>query len=242
MAIGEKRSVKKPEITTILELLVKEYGRRSFTPHHDPIAELVQTILSQNTSDANSRPAFRSLISTFKNWEDIMQADTGAVADAIKSAGLGQIKAGRIQQALKQIVSKQGQLNLAFLEKLPVPEAREWLKELPGVGNKTANCVLLFALGKPALPVDTHIYRVSGRLGLVRQKASLDESHRILERKVLPDNIYEFHVLMIEHGRRVCLARRPRCLQCILQQFCPSNNKFTGPMPAKPERTGSGRE
>jgi endonuclease III len=234
--------VHKPEIKIILDMLVKQYGRRAFTPHHDPVAELVQTILSQNTSDANSRPAYRALLSAFKNWDNIMQADTDAIAVVIKSAGLGQIKAGRIQQALKEIVKRQGKLDLGFLENLSVTEARERLKELPGVGNKTANCVLLFALGKPALPVDTHIYRVSGRLGLVRPKASLDESHRILEQIVPPENIYEFHVLMIEHGRNVCLARRPRCPQCFLQFICPSYQIFTSRLPADRERIAGGRE
>jgi endonuclease III len=234
--------VKSPEIKLILYLLVKEYGGRPFTPHHDPVAELVQTILSQNTSDANSRPAYRALIAAFKNWEDIMQADAGDIAGVIKSGGLGQIKAVRIQQALQEIVKSQGKLDLTFLENLPVPEAREYLKKLPGVGNKTANCVLLFALGKPALPVDTHIYRVSGRLGLIRPKASLDESHRVLEQNVPPENIYEFHVLMIEHGRRVCPGRRPRCPQCVLAQICPSFKIFTGRAPAEGEGTIIGRE
>jgi endonuclease III len=234
--------MKRPDIKLILELLVKQYGHRSFTPHHDPVAELVRTILSQNTSDANSRPAFTALMDAFRSWENIMQADTDAIAGVIKSGGLGRIKAERIQQALQEIVKKQGKLDLGFLENLPVPEARERLKELPGVGNKTANCVLLFALGKPALPVDTHIYRLSGRLRLIRQKASLDESHRLLELQVPPENIYEFHVLMIEHGRHVCLARRPRCLQCILQHICPGYRKFTGHVPGEWQRIISGRE
>jgi endonuclease-3 len=214
----------KPEIKVIIELLIKEYGHRELKPHHDPLAELVRTILSQNTSDVNSRPAFRSLISTFDTWEKVIQADTALIAGAIKRGGLARIKALRIQQALKDIEQKRGVIDLGFLEYISFPEAREWLMRLPGVGYKTANCVLLFALGKPALPVDTHIYRVSKRLGLVRENASLDEAHNILEPMVPRDHIYEFHVLMIEHGRRICIARNPQCTQCVLNSICTSSN------------------
>jgi endonuclease III len=218
--------MRKFAIKTILECLVKAYGARPLTPNHDPVGELVQTILSQNTSDKNSRPAFRALVAEFKDWESVMRADRADIARVIQGGGLERIKAQRIQQALKNIYERQGKLDLGFLEKLPVSEARERLKELPGVGNKTANCVLLFAFGRPALPVDTHIFRVSSRLGLIREKASLDEAHRILEEKVPPENIYEFHVLMIEHGRRICLARRPQCRQCVLQAICLGYGKY----------------
>ncbi len=155
-----------------------------------------------------------------------MQAEPAALAAVIKSGGLGHIKALRIQQALREINKKQGKIELGFLKNLPVSQARAHLKELPGVGNKTANCVLLFALGMPALPVDTHIHRVSGRLGLIPQKATLDESHRLLEQQVPRANIFEFHVLMIEHGRRICLSRRPHCTQCILQCICQGYKNF----------------
>jgi endonuclease-3 len=210
-----------PSIREIVISLGVCYGRPDFRPNHDPLAELVQTILSQNTSDANSRPAFKELMRTFDSWEKIINAGVNEVAEAIKGGGLGMIKAQRIQKALREIKEKRGKLDLTFLDDLPVPEAREWLKELPGVGNKTANCVLLFALGKPALPVDTHVYRVSKRLGLVREKASLDEAHETLEALVPAEDMYYFHVLMIEHGRRTCIAQRPRCPQCILRAMCP---------------------
>ncbi len=218
----------KTKIQRILDLLRKTYGARQFKPHHDPISELVLTILSQNTSDANSRPAFQALKSTFKRWENILDASTEDIAEVIKGGGLGQIKAQRIKESLREIQNRRGELDLNFLEKLPVSESREWLKALPGVGNKTANCVLLFALGKPALPVDTHIFRVSKRLGLIREKADLDEAHLKLELMVSPDANYEFHVLMIEHGRKTCLSHRPRCLQCALKPVCPSYDKFIG--------------
>jgi endonuclease III len=216
--------MQKPEIVQILDLLVSKYGNRKLKPHRKPVAELVQTILSQNTSDLNSRPAFRSLIASFPTWKDIIQADPTAVAEAIKRGGLGQIKTVRIQRALREIKRIRGSFNLDFLQSMPVPEARKWLRQLPGVGNKTANCVLLFSFGKPAFPVDTHIFRISKRLGLIHEKTSLDEAHVILERRVPPEHMYEFHILMIEHGRRVCLARNPLCAQCVLSPICPSCN------------------
>ncbi len=223
----------KPSVQKILNLLTSAYGPRPFKPHHDSISELVLTILSQNTSDSNSGPAFQALKSTFSKWEDLLGAPTEGIAEVIKGGGLAQIKSGRIKQALQEIQNRRGHLDLNFLANLPVPEARVWLKELPGVGNKTANCVLLFALGKPALPVDTHIFRVSKRLGLVREKADLDEAHLTLEQLVPFEDFYEFHVLMIEHGRKTCVAQRPRCLQCVLKSICPSYVKFAGEIKIK---------
>jgi endonuclease-3 len=214
------------ESGTVLDILRKYYGERHLYPHHDPIAELVRTILSQNTSDINSRPAYQELIKTFDNWEKLLTASIDRIAGPIRGGGLGKIKARRIQEALREIKQKRGTLDLNFLIDMTVPDAREWLKQLPGVGNKTANCVLLFALGKPALPVDTHIFRVSKRLGLIDEKSTLDEAHNILENSVPEENVYEFHVLMIEHGRRICIAQKPRCSQCPLKEVCPSNKTY----------------
>jgi endonuclease-3 len=215
-----------PEIKAILELLERAYGSQQLHPNYAPLAELVQTILSQNTSDANSRPAFKALTEVFDNWNKIINADLKEISGPIASGGLGKIKAQRIQQALQVIKQRRGKLDLNFLIDMPVPEAREWLKQLPGVGDKTANCVLLFALGKPALPVDTHIFRVSKRLKLIPEKTSLEVAHRLLEAMVLPDDIYEFHILMIEHGRRTCTARQPHCTQCIINKICPGKDFY----------------
>jgi endonuclease III len=218
--------MKSATIDQIHTLLQGTYGQRQLVPNHEPVRELVLTILSQNTSDVNSRRAFESLINRFTNWEDILNAEKIDVAESIKSGGLGLIKAGRIQAALSEISQQRGLINLDFLADLPVPKAREWLIKLPGVGNKTANCVLLFALGKPALPVDTHIFRVSKRLKLIPEVTSLDEAHKRLAEKVPSDLVYSFHVLMIEHGRKTCSAQRPRCQSCILKALCPSCDKF----------------
>jgi len=209
----------------IIDRLISEYGSREWQPHDSPLNVLVQTILSQNTSDTNSRRAFRSLRASFPRWEDVVSAEVHKIANAIKSGGLGEIKAGRIKQALGEIQRKRGSLELDFLNELPLDAAREWLKQLPGVGTKTANCVFLFSLGRPALPVDTHIFRVAKRLGLIEAETTVEKAHRRLESLVPPDKIYPFHMLMIEHGRRVCKARRPRCDDCALRRLC----QYPGP-------------
>ena len=185
-----------------------------------PLNVLVQTILSQNTSDTNSRRAFKSLLASFPRWEDVASADVYQIANAIKGGGLGEIKAKYIKQALGEIQRKRGRLELDFLNKLPLGEARDWLTQLPGVGTKTANCVFLFSLGRPALPVDTHVYRVAMRLGLIDAKTTVAKAHKRLESLVPADKVYLFHVLMIEHGRKVCKAQRPRCFNCVLNRHC----------------------
>ena len=210
----------KPDMEQILYLLISEYGERDWRPHDSPLNVLVQTILSQNTSDANSRRAFHSLLASFPSWEDVASADVYRIASAIKGGGLSEVKARYIKQALGEIRQKRGRLELDFLNELPLEEARDWLKALPGVGTKTANCVFLFSLGRPALPVDTHVYRVAKRLGLIDAKATVEKAHKMLESLVPADKVYAFHVLMIEHGRKVCQAQHPRCLDCVLNGLC----------------------
>lgn len=216
--------MKELNIQTILDTLERRYPRKPYTPHQLPLDELIQTILSQNTSDINSRPAFRRLKKVFSKWDELLTADIETIMEPIKEAGLGKIKAQRIRDALREITSKRGLLELDFLNGMPVREAREWLKALPGVGDKTASCVLLFSFGKPALPVDTHIYRITRRLGLIGEKTTLKEAPGQLENVILPDDIYYFHTTIIEHGRQTCSARKPKCTLCILKQVCPSNN------------------
>jgi endonuclease III len=209
-------------VSQIINSLEQVYGPRILKPNGDPLGELIQTILSQNTSDANSRPAYQALRQTFPNWDSILEASLEAIAEPIKSGGLAMIKAKRIKEALLEIRKQRGELDLCFLKDLPVEKGLAWLKSLKGVGDKTANCVLLFALGKEALPVDTHVFRVSKRLGLIPEKCSLEEAHRLLIRSVPVDRLYSFHVLMIEHGRRACIAQRPRCQSCIIKDICPT--------------------
>jgi len=158
----------------------------------------------------------------FSDWEAVAAASVDEVAQSIRSGGLAEIKAGRIKLALQEITNKRGCLDLNFLDELPLSEAKSWLRELPGVGPKTAGCVLLFSLGKPALPVDTHVFRVAKRLGLIGSRVSAEKAHDLLENMVPSEDIYQFHLLMIEHGRRICKAQRPRCSLCILKELCPS--------------------
>ena len=214
----------KEQVGQIIDLLVKGYGALEWRPSFDPVSVLVETILSQNTSDVNSGSAFRSLRACFADWEETADADAHAIAHCIRQGGLANIKAHRIKQSLQGIKRKRGQIELDFLSQLPVADAQDWLCQLPGVGLKTARCVLLFALGLPTLPVDTHIWRVTKRLGLVHIKISLDEAHRALGKMVPPEDTYKFHVLVIEHGRKTCHARRPNCHNCILKDICPRYN------------------
>jgi len=210
----------------VLRLLRKEYGPRKWQPGQDPLSTLIATVLSQNTSDVNSHRAFAALVNRFGRWESVAAADANELARAIRAGGLADIKAGRIKLILHEIKTERGNLNLSFLSELGLAEAKAWLRGLPGVGPKTAGCVLLFSLGKPAMPVDTHVYRVARKLGLIDARASVERAHEILESLVPPKNVYEFHILMVEHGRRTCKAQKPRCTVCALRGLCPS---ATGP-------------
>lgn len=189
-------------------------------PDGDPVGELVGTILSQNTSDINSSRAYDDLRRAFPSWEQVRSAPEDALAAAIRSGGLANIKARRIKQCLDAIVTRYGALDLSALEHADVSDARAALRSLPGVGPKTAACVLLFSLGRPAIPVDTHVHRVSGRLGLIGPKISADAAHLVLEDLVAAEDAYAFHVGLVQHGRRVCRAPRPLCSICFLTDLC----------------------
>jgi endonuclease-3 len=201
-------------------LLAQAYGPRPFPGRGDPLGELVQTILSQSTSDLNSGRAYESLRARFPTWAAVLDAPVEEVYDAIRQAGLGNIKAPRIQGALASILQRTGGLSLNFLADLPLAEARAWLLGLDGVGPKTAACVLMFALGMPALPVDTHVHRVSLRLGLIAPRVSAERAHALLESALEPAQVYPFHLHMIRHGRLVCHARGPDCGRCPLAGVC----------------------
>lgn len=151
------------------------------------------------------------------------------IAAAIKSGGLGNVKAPRLKAVVREIGARRGELSLDFLAELPLEEAKAWLRSLPGVGPKTAACVLLFALGRPALPVDTHVARVAKRLGLIPERASAENAHGLLEAMLSPEQVYPFHVLLVEHGRRTCAARRPACPRCALLERCPAGQRVTAP-------------
>ena len=207
-------------IDEIIQLLGQEYGLPQWQRQRDPLSELIGAILSQNTSDVNSHRAFDSLISTFGTWDRVAEASIGEVAEAIACGGLSRIKAPRIKAILEGIPNDNGSLDLGFLGELPIPEAKAWLQALPGVGPKTASCVLLFSLGRPVLPVDTHVYRVSRRLGLIDSGVSPARAHQLLEELVPAEAIYQFHLNMLAHGRGVCRAQRPRCHECVFREGC----------------------
>lgn len=206
----------------VRRLLRKEYGRREWQPGQDPLSALIATVLSQNTSDVNSHRAFAALVNRFGTWESVSAADVNELAQTIRGGGLAEIKARRIKLILLEIEEERGSLDLGFLSELGLVQAKAWLRGLPGVGPKTAGCVLLFSLGKPAMPVDTHVNRVAKRLGLIDARVSVERAHEVLESLVEPENVYEFHMLMVEHGRRTCKAQRPRCTACVLRGRCPS--------------------
>ncbi|MBN1402508.1 MAG: endonuclease III [Anaerolineae bacterium] len=200
--------------------LLAYYGEPGRKTQRDPLSELVLTILSQNTSDTNSGRAYRSLREQYADWQDLLTAPTEEVAAAIRVGGLANVKAPRIQNILERLHQERGQLDLGFLEAMSLDEARSYLLDLPGVGPKTAACVLLFSLGRPALPVDTHVHRVAQRVGLIPESASAEKAHGMLEALLPEEGYYPFHLLMIRHGRTLCKASSPLCEQCPLAARC----------------------
>ena len=216
----------KPGIDKILQLLISAYGDRTPLRRLEPVDELILTILSQNTSDINSRRAFKSLADAFGGWDKVAHAPGARIAKAIQAGGLADVKSRYILGALQYLEKEAGGYDLSFLKGMELGAARAWLMRLPGVGMKTASCVLLFSLDMPAFPVDTHVLRVAGRLGLVAPKTTADAAHLEMERLVRPADIYRCHVLLIEHGRKTCRARRPLCGVCIISSQCPSYNKL----------------
>jgi len=207
-------------LRTILARLREAYGRPSTRIHGAPIDELVLTVLSQNTNDRNRDVAYERLRERFPSWEAVRDAPVEDIEEAIRPGGLAVTKAPRIQRILAAI-SDSGSMDLSWLADAPLADARDYLCDLPGVGRKTAACVLLFAYGRHDVPVDTHVHRVGTRLGLFREGASLDECHDEMLRLSAGADPLEAHVALIRHGRRICVARTPRCSECPLLSLCP---------------------
>lgn len=202
------------------ERLLEVYGEPIWRNPLPAIDELVSTILSQNTNDVNRDRGFSALRATFPTWEQVRDAPPEDVIDAIRPAGLANQKGPRIQQVLRSINEERGSLDLSFLGELPVDEARAWLTRFNGVGPKTAAIVLCFSLGKPAFPVDTHIYRVTGRIGLRPEKMTVEQAHPHLENLFPPETYYPAHLNIIRLGREVCTARKPYCERCPILRLC----------------------
>ncbi len=200
--------------------LLDAFGEPTWRNPLPPVDELVSTILSQNTNDTNRDRAFEALRRRYPTWEQVRDADPRSVTETIRPAGLANQKGPRIQQVLQEIASERGSLDLSFLKELPIEEARAWLMKFKGVGPKTAAIVLLFSLGRPAFPVDTHIYRVTGRLGLRPEKMTVEETHQHLEGLFPPETYYAAHLNIIRLGREICAARKPLCERCPLREMC----------------------
>ena len=205
---------------TIHQTLINFYGFPEWRDPKPPVDELVSTILSQNTNDANRDRAFEALKNRFPTWEAVRDAEQQEVIEAIRPAGLANQKGPRIQNALREITEARGEISLDFLGDLSTEEARSWLMQFKGVGPKTAAIVLLFSLDLPAFPVDTHIYRVTGRLGLRPRDINVEQAHDYLATLFPEDAYYAVHLNIIRLGREICQARKPNCPECPLQDYC----------------------
>ena len=209
-------------LRAIHDRLAKRFGPLDPPRATDPLVELVLTVLSQHTSDLNAERAFGDLRAAFPTWDDVVDAPAPAVADAIRSGGLANTKAPRIQTILREVRDREGAFTLERLRSMPDAEARDYLTSLPGIGPKTAAVVLSFALGRDALPVDTHVHRTTRRLGIVPPTASAERADRLLH-DLVPEGLRTpLHVGLIRLGREICKAPVPRCRACPLRDLCPT--------------------
>jgi endonuclease III len=216
-------------IPEVQRRLRAEQGAFAPKPVLPVIDELVATVLSQHTSDINSERAFAQLKERFPSWEQVVAAPAAQVADAIRCGGIADQKARRIQQILAAISEREGRIDLGRLDDLDDVAARTYLESLPGVGPKTAACVLTFAMGRAAFPVDTHVHRVATRLGWLPAKTAADRAHQLLEPMVPAGIRYDLHLAMISHGRTVCRAQRPHCGACVLNDLCAHGRRVAVP-------------
>ena len=210
----------KKKAIEVHERLLKKFGEPIWRNPLPAIDELVSTFLSQNTNDINRDRAFNTLRAKFPTWEEVRDAPEAEVIEAVRIAGLANTKGPNIQRALRQISEERGELDLSFLKEMPVEEARAWLTKFKGVGPKTAAIVLLFSLGMPAFPVDTHVYRITGRVGLRPEKISVEKAHPHLEGVFPLESYYAAHLNIIRLGRETCKARKPICKDCPLLDIC----------------------
>jgi endonuclease-3 len=209
------------KMTTAVRALEKAYGEKVRARLDDPLESLVRTVLSQNTNDVNRDRAYDAMRERFPTWEGVMEAPVRTLADAIRVGGIANVKSKRIQRILRQIHDTHGRLDLTFLRGRAPEEAEAILGGFDGVGPKTVKCVQVFALGQDVFPVDTHIFRLSKRMGFVAPGATREQAHGVMGRLVPPAKMYSFHLNMIEHGRRVCRAPRALCPACVLRRACP---------------------
>jgi endonuclease-3 len=234
LSLAEKRNL----VRKIHALLCEEYGEPRRRKAEDPVDVLIRTILSQNTSDTNSRRAFDGLKNRFPEWDSARCAPTKRIEQAIRVGGLAAIKARRIKDILTRIHAEYGNISLRPLGAMIPREALEKLLRYKGVGSKTAHCVLLFGFGMDAFPVDTHILRISKRIGLIPEKTSLDRAHDMWARFLPGKLAYSLHLNLIAHGRRICRSQSPRCRECCLNPVCGSRTRFVKVKPRGSRSSG----
>jgi endonuclease III len=208
------------QIAAVQRVLRAGQGPFVAKPRLPILDEVVATVLSQHTSDLNSERAFAQLKAAFPDWEQVLDAPVDQVADAIRCGGIAAAKSRRIQQILAAIRAREGRVDLGRLHDLDDAAVEEYLTSLPGVGPKTAACVLVFSMGRAAFPVDTHVHRIAIRLGWISPKTTAANAHQVLGQAVPPDIRYDLHIALIVHGRMVCKAQRPRCGECVLRDQC----------------------
>ena len=226
----EENQKTQQRIMQVRERLIDAFGNPEWRDPLPPVDELVSTILSQNTNDNNRDAAFTQLKETFPDWESVVAANTEEVVEAIRTAGLANQKGPRIQKALQEIKQHNGEsIDLEFLRDMKVEEARKWLLDIHGVGPKTAAIVLLFSMGIPAFPVDTHIYRVTGRIGIRSENISVEKTHSYLESHIPEDAYYDLHLNLIRLGREICGARKWHCYRCPVADLCAFEDKNLSP-------------
>jgi endonuclease-3 len=216
---------RRKKASAVCDLLIQQYGDRISERRIPPMDELVLTILSQHTNDVNMMRAFESLKKTYGTWEEVLEAPQDELGDAIKSSGMYNLKAKRIQATLKEIRKRVGKLDISLLEDMDLEDAKKWLISLHGVGPKTAAIVLLFSFGRAALPVDTHVWRVTKRLGLIEDNTTREKAHVLLEAMIPRDCIFSLNNNLVRHGREICRAQKPRCSECVLSDVCVYPNK-----------------
>lgn len=218
----EPEAPRQQQAWLVYELLLQRYGARELKPRREPMHELISTMLSHRTTGRNEEMSFQRLWQRFGSWEAIRDAPVVEVSEAIAPATFAEAKAPNIQATLGRIIAERGEASIDFLRDVPVAEGMRWLMGLPGVGRKTASLVLLFCFGKPVMPVDTHVHRVSQRTGLIGPKVVPEAAHTILLALLPPEPYvhYNFHCTLLRHGQKVCVWGTPRCEQCPLTQHC----------------------
>lgn len=218
--MGEQPNDRREQAYVVFRRLRQHFGAKQSSSDESPLDQLVRTILSQNTADTNRDVAFAALKERYPTWQALAQAPLGELQEVIRPAGLVTQKSQTIKRALAEVERERGTYDLSFLDGMSTDEALEWLIDIKGIGPKTASIVLLFCFNKPLFPVDTHVHRVSRRLGLIDDAMSREQAHDELARVAPEGEFYEFHVNLIEHGRAICRARRPRCEDCFLTDVC----------------------